>query len=40
MVQSHFFALKYDFPREHPRFLGMGAIWKGSRPPAGRSACR
>ena len=23
MVQSHFFALKYDFPREHPKFLGF-----------------
>ena len=23
MVQSHFFAVKYDFPREHPHFLGM-----------------
>jgi tripartite ATP-independent transporter DctM subunit len=31
MVQSHFFALKYDFPREHPRFLGLGAIWEGIR---------
>jgi tripartite ATP-independent transporter DctM subunit len=29
MVQSHFFALKYDFPREHPKFLGLGAIWEG-----------
>ena len=29
MVQSHFFALKHDFPREHPRFLGMGAVWQG-----------
>jgi tripartite ATP-independent transporter DctM subunit len=29
MVQSHFFALKYDFPREHPKFLGMRAIWEG-----------
>ena len=25
MVQSHFFALKYDFPREHPKFLGLRA---------------
>ncbi|HEV8674330.1 MAG TPA: TRAP transporter large permease [Methylomirabilota bacterium] len=29
MVQSHFFALKYDFPREHPRFLGWRALWAG-----------
>ena len=29
MVQSHFFALKYNMPREHPRFLGFGAIWDG-----------
>jgi tripartite ATP-independent transporter DctM subunit len=29
MIQSHFFAVKYDFPREHPKFLGMGAIWDG-----------
>jgi tripartite ATP-independent transporter DctM subunit len=29
MVQSHFFALEYNFPREHPRFLGMGAVWQG-----------
>ncbi len=29
MVQSHFFALKYDFPREHPHFLGMRAVWDG-----------
>jgi tripartite ATP-independent transporter DctM subunit len=29
MVQSHFFALNYNFPREHPRFLGMGAVWQG-----------
>ena len=27
MVQSHFFALKYDL-REHPHFLGLGAIWE------------
>jgi TRAP-type transport system large permease protein len=31
MVQSHFFALKYDFPREHPKFLGLAAIWDGIR---------
>jgi tripartite ATP-independent transporter DctM subunit len=29
MVQSHFFALKYDFPREHPKFLGLRAVWDG-----------
>jgi tripartite ATP-independent transporter DctM subunit len=29
MVQSHFFALKYGFPREHPRFLGLRAVWEG-----------
>lgn len=29
MIQSHIFAIKYDFPREHPRFLGLGAIWGG-----------
>jgi TRAP-type transport system large permease protein len=29
MVQSHVFAVKYDFPREHPHFLGLGAIWDG-----------
>jgi tripartite ATP-independent transporter DctM subunit len=29
MVQSHFFAVKYDFPREHPKFLGFCAIWQG-----------
>jgi len=29
MLQSHVFAVKYDFPREHPRFLGMRAVWDG-----------
>ena len=29
MVQSHIFAVKHDFPREHPKFLGLGAIWDG-----------
>jgi tripartite ATP-independent transporter DctM subunit len=29
MAQSHVFAVKYDFPREHPKFLGMRAIWDG-----------
>jgi len=31
MVQSYFFTLKYDFPREHPRFLGLRAIWAGAK---------
>lgn len=29
MIQSYFFAVKYDFPREHPKFLGLCAIWDG-----------
>jgi len=29
MIQSHLFALRYDFPREHPRFLGLRAVWDG-----------
>ena len=29
MVQSHIFAVKYNFPREHPHFLGLRAIWTG-----------
>ncbi len=29
MVQSHVFTLKHGFPREHPRFLGLRAIWEG-----------
>src|SRR5688572_32377281 len=29
MVQSHFFAVKHNFPREHPKFLGLCAIWQG-----------
>jgi C4-dicarboxylate transporter DctM subunit len=29
MVQSHLFAMRYGFPREHPRFLGMRAIGAG-----------
>jgi tripartite ATP-independent transporter DctM subunit len=29
MVQAHLFAVKYDFPREHPRFLGVPALWQG-----------
>jgi tripartite ATP-independent transporter DctM subunit len=29
MIQTHFFALKYDFPREHPKFQGLCAIWDG-----------
>lgn len=31
MIQSHIFALKYDFPREHPKFLGVRAIMAGVR---------
>lgn len=29
MAQSHVFAVKYDLPREHPRFLGLRAVWHG-----------
>ncbi len=29
MVMSHIFAVKRDLPREHPKFLGLGAIWDG-----------
>ena len=29
MAQSHVFAVKRGFPREHPHFLGMPAIWDG-----------
>jgi tripartite ATP-independent transporter DctM subunit len=29
MVQSHVFALKYGYPREHPHFLGLRAIGQG-----------
>lgn len=29
MLQAHVFAVKYDFPREHPEFLGFCAIWHG-----------
>ena len=29
MIQAHVFAVKYDFPREHPEFLGFCAIWDG-----------
>jgi tripartite ATP-independent transporter DctM subunit len=29
MVQSHVFAVRYGFPREHPHFLGLRAIWQG-----------
>jgi len=31
MIQSHIFAVKYDFPREHPHFLGLRAIWQGTK---------
>jgi tripartite ATP-independent transporter DctM subunit len=29
MVQSHIFAVRHDFPREHPKFLGVRAVWDG-----------
>jgi tripartite ATP-independent transporter DctM subunit len=29
MAQSHVFALRHGFPREHPRFLGLRAVWQG-----------
>jgi tripartite ATP-independent transporter DctM subunit len=29
MAQSHLFAVKFDFPREHPHFLGVKAVWQG-----------
>jgi tripartite ATP-independent transporter DctM subunit len=29
MAQSHVFALRRGFPREHPRFLGLRAVWQG-----------
>jgi tripartite ATP-independent transporter DctM subunit len=31
MIQSHVFAVRYNFPREHPHFLGFCAIWRGIR---------
>ena len=31
MAQSHVFAVKYNFPREHPHFLGFRAIGQGIR---------
>lgn len=31
MLLSHFFAVKYNFPREHERFLGLRAIWEGAK---------
>jgi tripartite ATP-independent transporter DctM subunit len=31
MIQSHVFAARYDFPREHPRFLGAAAVGRGIR---------
>ena len=40
MVQSHFFALKYDFPREHRSSWGSGPSGRASGPRPGRSACR
>jgi tripartite ATP-independent transporter DctM subunit len=29
MVQSHIFAIRHDFPREHPQFLGLRAVGAG-----------
>ena len=31
MVQSHIFAVRHDFPREHPRFLGVPAVLGSAR---------
>lgn len=31
MLQSHVFAVRYDLPREHPRFLGLRAVWSGMK---------
>lgn len=31
MAQSHVFAVRYNFPREHPHFLGFRAIGQGIR---------
>ncbi len=31
MVQSHVFAVRRDFPREHPKFMGLGAVWEGTK---------
>lgn len=31
MVQSYVFTLKHDFPREHPHFLGLRALWDGAK---------
>jgi tripartite ATP-independent transporter DctM subunit len=31
MVQSHLFAVRRGFPREHPRFLGLRAVWEGMK---------
>jgi tripartite ATP-independent transporter DctM subunit len=31
MLLSHSFALKYNFPREHERFLGPRAVWEGAK---------
>jgi len=31
MLMSYFFALKYNFPKEHERFLGLHAIWEGAK---------
>jgi tripartite ATP-independent transporter DctM subunit len=29
MLQSHVFAVRKRFPREHPKFLGLRAVWDG-----------
>jgi tripartite ATP-independent transporter DctM subunit len=29
IIQSHVFAVRYDFPREHPKFLGFAAVGRG-----------
>jgi tripartite ATP-independent transporter DctM subunit len=29
MAQSHVFAVRRGFPREHPHFLGLRAVWQG-----------
>jgi tripartite ATP-independent transporter DctM subunit len=31
MICASAFARRYDFPREHPRFPGLRAVWEGAR---------
>jgi tripartite ATP-independent transporter DctM subunit len=31
MAQSYVFTLRHDFPREHPHFLGLRALWEGAK---------